>query len=81
MHHFEERDYQPTAEVADVIECIIKRRLDPDGVSNWSWVAAILIDDTPYEIIEYILKHKHEPAIKPLYEIVYAQISGILDKE
>jgi hypothetical protein len=81
MYHFEERDYHPTAEVSEVIEAIVKRRLDPDGVSNWAWISAILIDDAPVEIIEYILKHKHEPAVKPLFEIVREQISGILDKE
>jgi hypothetical protein len=80
MYHFQERDYYPTAEVSEVIEAIVKRRLDPDGVSNWAWVSAILIDDAPHEIIEYILKNKDEPAIEPLYQILYAQISGILDK-
>lgn len=71
----------PHATVADVERCILTGKIDPDGIGQWDWLRAIVFDDTPEFLIQYIIQHKHEPAIAPLYIYVRNVISGILDKD
>jgi len=64
----------------DVEKCILTGFDDPDGISKHDWIAALVEDDTPYHIIEYILKYKKVPEIAPLYDMIYDAISGIINK-
>ena len=78
-HTFYAKDYVPYSTVSDVEDAILNRKTDEDGISNWDWANAIMTDDTPHLICEYILMHKNNPAIKPLYDILRADIESILD--
>jgi hypothetical protein len=83
MHsYFYDDNYQPEETPDGVEETILNGYVDRDGVSNWDWCKAIVKDeDMPFDIIEYILQNKNEPAIKPLYQKVRWTIESILDKE
>jgi hypothetical protein len=78
-HTFYAKDYVPYSTVADVEDAILNRKTDEDGISNWDWANAIMTDDTPHQVCEYILMHKNNPVIKPLYDLLRADIESILD--
>jgi hypothetical protein len=83
-HQFYGRDdnYRaPDATLEQVENVILNGGMDCDGISRFEWVDAVMCDDTPYELLDYILKNKHLDAIKPMYKIIANTISGILDKE
>lgn len=67
--------------VEDVERCILKKSIDPDGISKWEWLSALMTDDLPNDLITYILNNKAHPMIRPLYERLRIEINGILDKE
>jgi hypothetical protein len=75
-------DYTPPdATIADVEQVLLNGGVDCDGIGKFDWLTAIMEDDTADHLVTHILKHKDDPAIKPLYKMVREVISGILDKD
>lgn len=72
---------KPESTVKDVERCILKSSIDPDGISKWDWLSALMTDDLPDDLITYIITHKDVEAIRPMYERLRVEIVGILDKD
>jgi len=65
----------------EVMAVLEKGGFDSDGISQAQWYYALLdADDTVFNIIRYILKHRDDPAIRPMVQDIELAVDWVQGK-
>ena len=73
-------DSEVQSEIEDVEEIILNGGMDNDGITSCMWIKELKSEDLPAELFRIILKNKHDPAFKEIYQCLRDHIGGYMDK-
>lgn len=72
--------HDPVATSDEVIRVLQEQGIDSDGFSFYAWQSRLAGHQVAIDLIEYIVEHKSEPKVTPMFDMIVAAIKEMLNE-
>ena len=72
--------HDPVATSDEVVRVLQEQGIDSDGFSFYAWQCRLASDQVAIDLIEYIVEHKSEPSVTPMFNMIVTAIKEMLNE-